>query len=259
MMILVYLESIGSWVRLALTNLGFSVRFLGRTLISFQDIYTRSFLLRQQIFQLGVLSFLIIIVAGWFVGMVLGLQGYNTLVRFGASEALGALVALSLLRELGPVLAAILFASRAGTAITSEIALMKTTDQLNALEVMGIDSMARIVAPRFFGGLISLPILTLIFNTAGILGAYGIGVFLVGLDKASFWTQMQSAVTWKEDVLNGIIKSIVFAGAVSWVAVYQGMQSTTTAEGIASATTRTVVIGSLIILALDFLLTAWMF
>ena len=253
------LASCGWWVKEQLASWGQSLRFLGLVLKSSRDTWSRLWLLRREIFQAGFLSCLIIMFSGWFVGMVLGLQGHCTLARFGASEALGALVALSLLRELGPVLAALLFASRAGTAMTSEIALMKATDQLDALEVMAVDPLSRVVAPKFWGGVVSLPLLVLIFNAAGILGAYFVGVVLVGLDSGGFWSQMQASVTWRFDVWNGTIKSVVFAVAVSWVAVYQGIQAQKTATGMASAITRTVVMSALVVLALDFLLTAWMF
>jgi phospholipid/cholesterol/gamma-HCH transport system permease protein len=254
-----FFEGLGFLSRRIFCDLGLTCRFFLSIICSSKETWLRLSLFRKELYQSGVLSLLIIVVSGWFVGMVLGLQGYNTLSRFGASDALGALVALSLLRELGPVLSALLFASRAGSSMTAEIALMKTTDQLNALEVMAIDPMARVVAPRFWAGSFALPMLTLIFNTAGLLGAYFVGVVLVGLDDGNFWSQMQSSVVWSDDVLNGMIKSIVFGIAVSWVSVYQGMRAQTTASGIASATTRTVVLSSLVVFALDFLLTAWMF
>jgi phospholipid/cholesterol/gamma-HCH transport system permease protein len=191
--------------------------------------------------------------------MVLGLQGYDTLVRYGSSEALGVLVALSLIRELGPVIAGLLFASRAGSAITAEIGLMKATEQLAAMEMMAVDPVARVIAPRFWAGVISMPILAALFSTMGVFGGYLVGVQMIGLDEGSFWSQMQAAVDFREDVLNGLIKSFVFGVAITWIAVFEGYDAPPTAEGVSGATTRTVVTSSLAILALDFVLTALMF
>jgi phospholipid/cholesterol/gamma-HCH transport system permease protein len=206
-----------------------------------------------------VLSLVIILVSGLFVGMVLGLQGYDTLVRYGSSEALGVLVALSLIRELGPVVAALLFASRAGSAITAEIGLMKATEQLAAMEMMAVDPIARVIAPRFWAGVISMPLLAALFSAMGILGGYIVGVKMIGVDEGSFWSQMQSAVDVWEDVLNGVIKSFVFGLAITWIAVFEGYDAPPTAEGVSRATTRTVVSSALAVLALDFMLTAFMF
>jgi phospholipid/cholesterol/gamma-HCH transport system permease protein len=191
--------------------------------------------------------------------MVLGLQGYDTLVRYGSSEALGVLVALSLVRELGPVVAALLFASRAGSAITAEIGLMKATEQLDAMEMMAVDPIARVVAPRFWGGVVSMPLLAALFSAMGIFGGYLVGVVLIGVDVGQFWSQMQSAVDLREDVVNGVIKSVVFGVAITWIAVFEGYDAPPTAEGVSRATTRTVVSSSLAVLALDFMLTAFMF
>ncbi|HKP65175.1 MAG TPA: lipid asymmetry maintenance ABC transporter permease subunit MlaE, partial [Casimicrobiaceae bacterium] len=213
----------------------------------------------REIYFSGVLSLVIIMVSGLFVGMVLALQGYEVLTRYGANESLGVLVALSLVRELGPVVAGLLFASRAGSAITAEIGLMKTTEQLSAMEMMAVDPLARVVAPRFFGGIISMPLLTALFSTLGVFGAYLVGVRLIGIDAGAFWGNMQSAVDFRRDVANGVIKSVVFGVAVSLIAVFEGYNARPTAEGVSTATTRTVVASSLSILALDFVLTVFMF
>jgi phospholipid/cholesterol/gamma-HCH transport system permease protein len=213
----------------------------------------------REIYFSGVLSLVIILVSGLFVGMVLALQGYEVLTRYGANESLGILVALSLVRELGPVVAGLLFASRAGSAITAEIGLMKTTEQLSAMEMMAVDPLARVVAPRFFGGIVSMPLLAALFSTLGVFGAYLVGVKLIGIDAGAFWGNMQAAVDFRYDVVNGVIKSIVFGIAVSLIAVFEGYNARPTAEGVSTATTRTVVASSLSILALDFVLTAFMF
>lgn len=215
-------------------------------------------LLLQQIYAEGVLSLLIIIVSSLFIGMVVALQGHHTLSKFGAAQELGPLVALSVLRELGPVVTALLFAGRAGSALTAEIALMKATDQLSSMEMMAVDPMQRVIAPRLWGGFISLPLLTLIFNVTAIYGAYLVGVKWLGLDAGAFWSNMQSSVDFRVDVVNGIIKSIVFGVVVTWIAVFQGFDAAPTSAGIANATTRTVVYSSLVVLGLDFVLTAMM-
>jgi len=240
-------------------RLGFACRFLWLTLRESGPSFRRFHLTIREIYFTGVLSLIIILVSGLFVGMVLGLQGYDTLVRYGSSEALGVLVSLSLVRELGPVVAGLLFASRAGSAITAEIGLMKATEQLSAMEMMAIDPIARVVAPRFWAGVISMPVLAALFSALGVFGGYLVGVQLIGVDEGSFWSQMQAAVDFREDILNGIIKSLVFGIAVSWIAVYEGYDAPPTAEGVSGATTRTVVTSSLAILALDFVLTALMF
>lgn len=212
-----------------------------------------------QLYSVGVLSLVIIVVSGLNVGMVLGLQMYNTLVDFGAEASLGPVVALSLLRELGPVVAALLFAGRAGSALTAEIGLMKATEQLSGMEMMAVDPIRRIVAPRFLAGIISMPLLATIFSAVGILGGYFVGVGLLGVDDGAFWSQMQAKVDWWEDVINGVIKSIAFGVVVTWIAVFEGYDAIPTTEGVSRATTRTVVYASLAVLGLDFVLTALMF
>ncbi len=216
-------------------------------------------LLIHQLFNVGVMSLIIIIVSGTFIGMVLALQGYTILVDFGAEASLGPMVALSLLRELGPVVAALLFAGRAGSALTAEIGLMKATEQLSSMEMMAVDPLRRVIAPRFWAGFISLPLLAAIFSMVGIFGAHLVGVDWLGVDSGTFWSVMQSSVEFEEDILNGIIKSIVFAFVVTWIAVYKGYSCEPTSEGISKATTSTVVQSSLLVLGLDFILTALMF
>ena len=240
-------------------RLGFSARFFLLVLRHSGPSFRRFHLTIREIYFAGVLSLVIILVSGLFVGMVLGLQGYDTLARYGSSEALGVLVALSLVRELGPVVAALLFASRAGSAITAEIGLMKATEQLDAMEMMAVDPIARVVAPRFWGGVISMPLLAALFSAMGVFGGYLVGVRLIGVDEGSFWSQMQAALDFREDIVNGVIKSFVFGVAIAWIAVFEGYDAPPTAEGVSRATTRTVVISSLAVLALDFVLTAMMF
>jgi phospholipid/cholesterol/gamma-HCH transport system permease protein len=257
--VLSYLENLGGRVTGAVHRLGFASRFLLLTLRSSGMCLRRFSLVVREIYFAGVLSLIIILVSGLFVGMVLGLQGYDTLVRYGSSSALGVLVALSLVRELGPVVAGLLFASRAGSAITAEIGLMKATEQLAAMEMMAVDPIARVIAPRFWAGVISMPLLAAMFSAMGVFGGYLVGVQLIGVDEGSFWSQMQAAVDFHEDILNGVIKSVVFGVAVTWIAVFEGYDAPPTAEGVSGATTRTVVTSSLTILALDFMLTAFMF
>tara|TARA_R110000803_G_scaffold136893_1_gene203883 strand:- start:45447 stop:46223 length:777 start_codon:yes stop_codon:yes gene_type:complete len=216
-------------------------------------------LLLNQLYSVGVLSLVIILVSGMFIGMVLALQGYTILVGYGAEASLGPMVALSLLRELGPVVAALLFAGRAGSALTAEIGLMKATEQLSSLEMMAVDPLRRVVAPRFWAGFISLPLLAAIFSAVGILGAHLVGVDWLGVDSGTFWSVMQAQVSFEKDILNGIIKSLVFAFVVTWIAVYKGYSCEPTSEGISRATTSTVVQSSLLVLGLDFVLTALMF
>ncbi|AKO30386.1 ABC transporter permease [[Haemophilus] ducreyi] len=215
-------------------------------------------LLIKQLYILGVQSLLIIILSGLFIGMVLALQGYVVLVDFAAESSLGTLISLSLLRELGPVVTALLFAGRAGSALTAEIALMKATEQLSSLEMMAVDPLRRVIAPRFWAGVISMPILAVIFTAIGIWGGSLVGVDWKGVDSGSFWSVMQHSVNG-QDLINGFIKSIIFAIAVVWIALFNGYDSTATSEGISQATTRTVVHASLIVLGLDFILTAMMF
>jgi phospholipid/cholesterol/gamma-HCH transport system permease protein len=212
----------------------------------------------REIYFAGVMSLVIIMVSGLFVGMVLGLQGFETLQKYGAEETMGVLVALSLVRELGPVVTALLFASRAGSAITAEIGLMKATEQLKAMDMMAIDPVARVVAPRFWAGVISMPILAALFSAMGIFGGYIVAVALVGIDPGVFWANMQSAVDFRYDILNGIIKSIAFGIAVSIIATFEGFDADPTAEGVSRATTRTVVTSALTVLAIDLILTAFM-
>jgi len=209
--------------------------------------------------RFGNRSLVIIVASGLAVGFVLALQMYYALVKYGAAESLGLVVNLSLVRELGPVVAGLLFASRAGSAITAEIGLMKATEQISAMEMMAVDPIARVVAPRFWGGVISMPLLAGLFSAMGIFGGYLVGVQLIGVDAGAFWSQMQAAVDWNKDILNGVIKSVVFGVAVTWIAVFEGYDAPPTAEGVSRATTRTVVTSSLAILALDFILTALMF
>tara|TARA_R110000868_G_scaffold8205_9_gene42850 strand:- start:27463 stop:28245 length:783 start_codon:yes stop_codon:yes gene_type:complete len=215
-------------------------------------------LLIQQLYSVGVLSLIIIIVSGGFIGMVVALQGYNTLVQFGATSELGPLLALSVVRELGPVVTGLLFAGRAGSALTAEIGLMKATEQLDSMEMIGVDPLWRVISPRFWAGVICMPLLAIIFIAVAILGGYVVGVDWLGVDSGTFWSSMQSSVSFHTDLLNGIIKSVVFGVVVSWIAVYQGFDCYPTAEGIGRATTRTVVYSSLAILGLDFVLTAMM-
>lgn len=253
------LRGLGGRVNNAIWRLGFASRFLVMILVYSGTAFRRFSLTIRQIYFSGVLSLIIILVSGLFVGMVLGLQGYDTLQRYGSAEALGILVALSLTRELGPVVAGLLFASRAGSAITAEIGLMKATEQLTAMEMMAVNPIARVVAPRFWAGVISMPILAAMFSAMGIFGGYLVGVVFIGVDEGSFWSQMQASVDFREDIVNGVIKSVVFGLAVSLIAVFEGYDADPTAEGVSGATTRTVVISSLAILGLDFILTAFMF
>src|SRR5882724_2570317 len=253
------LERLGSGVSSHVARLGFASRFLGYLVLHSGTALRRFRLTVAEIYFAGVLSLIIILVSGLFVGMVLALQCYETLQRFGASESLGVLVALSLVRELGPVMAGLLFASRAGSAITAEIGLMKTTEQLAAMEMMAVDPLARVIAPRFWGGVISMPLLAALFSAFGIFGGYLVGVRLIGIDDGAFWGQMKAGVEVWPDVTNGIIKSLVFGVAVSLIAVFEGYDAKPTAEGVSIATTRTVVMSSLAILALDFVMTVFMF
>jgi phospholipid/cholesterol/gamma-HCH transport system permease protein len=254
-----FFRAIGRHVNNGIWRLGYASRFL-LTLLAYSGLSFRRFQLTiKEVYFTGVLSLVVIMVSGLFVGMVLGLQGYNTLQRYGSSESLGVLVALSLVRELGPVVAGLLFASRAGSAVTAEIGLMKATEQLSAMEMMAVSPVARVVAPRFWGGVIAMPFLAALFSAMGVFGGYLIGVLLVGVDEGAFWSQMQSSVDFREDILNGVIKSVVFGILVSWIAVFEGYDSEPTAEGVSNATTRTVVTSSLVILFADFILTALMF
>jgi phospholipid/cholesterol/gamma-HCH transport system permease protein len=252
-------SDIGFAVRSKLTDMGYAARLFARLVSLAGASFKRFGLVRDQIHFLGNYSLLIITVSGLFVGFVLGLQGYYTLQRYGSSEALGLLVALSLVRELGPVVTALLFAGRAGTALTAEVGIMKRDEVLAYMEISAIDPIARILAPRFWGGVIAMPILAAVFSAVGIFGGYVVGVLMIGVDGGSFWSQMQGGVDVWRDVGNGIIKSIVFGVAVSFIALLQGYEAQPTPEGVSRATTRTVVMGSLAVLGLDFMLTAMMF
>ena len=253
------LRIVGRHVINGVWRLGYASRFflftLARSATSFRRFRGLTF---REIYFAGVLS-LIIIVSGLFVGMVLGLQGYETLQKYGSSEAVGTLVALSLTRELGPVVSALLFASRAGSAMTAEIGLMKATEQISAMEMMAVDPIARVIGPRFWGGVISMPLLAAIFSAMGVFGGYLIAVVVIGVDEGAFWSQMQSSVDFRQDIVNGVIKSVVFGVAVTAIALFEGYDAPPTAEGVSGATTRTVVTSSLAILGLDFVLTAFMF
>ena len=246
-------------MRSKLAELGFAARLFVKLFALTPSTLLRFGLVRDQIFFLGNYSLAIIAVSGLFVGFVLGLQGYYTLQRYGSSEALGLLVALSLVRELGPVITALLFAGRAGTALTAEIGLMKAGEQLSAMEMMAVDPIRRILAPRLWGGVIAMPLLAAVFSAVGIAGGWMVGVLMIGIDAGSFWSQMQGGVDVWRDVGNGVIKSVVFGVTVTFVALYQGFEAQPTPEGVSRATTRTVVVASLAVLGLDFLLTAWMF
>jgi len=250
---------LGAWAIEHVLGLGNAAMFLGETLVATPPALLRLRLVIHQVFSVGVLTLVIIVVSGVFVGMVLGLQGYNTLVDFGAESSLGLVVALSLTRELGPVLTALLFAGRAGSALTAEIGLMKTTEQLAAMQMMAVDPMQRVVAPRFIAGIISMPLLAAIFTAVGVLGGHLVGVGLLGVDSGVYWSSMQEGVDFYDDVMNGVIKSVVFGFVVVWIAVFQGYDATPTSEGVSRATTRTVVNSSLAVLGLDFVLTSLMF
>ena len=253
------LQQLGAATISSITGFGRAGLMLFGALIGKPDFRKGFPLLVKQLYVIGVLSLLIILVSGLFIGMVLALQGYTVLVKFGAEQMLGPLVALSLLRELGPVVAALLFAGRAGSALTAEIGLMKATEQISSLEMMAIDPLRRVVAPRFWAGLISMPLLTAIFVAVGIWGGSVVGVDWKGIDGGFFWSAMQNAVEWRTDLLNCLIKSLVFAITVTWIALFNGYDAVPTSEGISRATTETVVHSSLAVLGLDFVLTALMF
>lgn len=253
------LSRLGAATREWLAGWGAGARLALNMLARSAIVWQRPGLLRDQVHFLGNHSLAIVLVAGLFVGFVLGLQGYYTLQRYGSAEALGLLVALSLTRELGPVITALLFAGRAGTSLTAEIGLMRAGEQIAAMEMMAVDPVRRVLVPRFWGGVLAMPMLTAIFSAVGIGGAYLVGVRLIGVDAGAFWSQMQSGVDVWADVGNGMIKSMVFGLTVTFLALLQGYAAKPTPEGVARATTRTVVMGSLAVLGLDFILTAWMF
>jgi len=253
------ISALGRWVINRILRTGYAARLFLRVVLEGFRLLRRPGLVVKQIFFVGNYSFVIIAVSGLFVGFVLGLQGYYTLNRYGSEQALGLLVALSLVRELGPVVTALLFAGRAGTSLTAEIGLMKAGEQLTALEMMAVDPIATVLAPRMWAGVIAMPLLAAIFSAVGVLGGYVVGVLLIGVDPGAFWSQMQGGVDVWRDVGNGVIKSIVFGFAVTFIALFQGYEAKATPEGVSLATTRTVVYASLGVLGLDFLLTALMF
>ncbi|HWP12676.1 MAG TPA: lipid asymmetry maintenance ABC transporter permease subunit MlaE [Ramlibacter sp.] len=250
---------LGYATRRKLGDLGHGARLFVRLLSLFGASFRRFGLIRDQVHFLGNYSLAIIAVSGLFVGFVLGLQGYYTLQRYGASEALGLVVALSLVRELGPVVTALLFAGRAGTSLTAEIGLMKAGEQLSAMEMMAVDPVRRVLAPRFWGGVITMPLLAAVFSAVGVLGGWVVGVLLIGVDPGAFWGQMQGGVDVWRDVGNGVVKSFVFGVTVTFIALLEGFEAQPTPEGVSRATTRTVVVASLSVLGLDFILTAMMF
>ena len=253
------IQKIGAETLALLSRLGEATLFLMQVIVGIKSILLRPALLIRELYSVGVLSLLIIIFSAIFVGMVLSLLGYVTLVDFGAESSLGVLVSLSLIRELGPVLSALLFSGRAGSALTAEIGLMKATEQLASMEMMAVDPVHRIITPRFLAGFISLPILSLIFMALGIYAGYLVGSVWLGVDEGSFWSQMQSKVEFGHDIVNGVIKSLVFGFVVTWIAVFQGYSAVPTSEGVSRATTNSVVYSALAVLALDFVLTAIMF
>ena len=250
---------VGFSARRQLADLGQGARLFVRLLCTLFSSLKRFGLIRDQIHFLGNYSLAIIAVSGLFVGFVFGLQGYYTLQRYGSSEALGLLVTLSLVRELGPVVTALLFAGRAGTSLTAEIGLMKAGEQISVMEMMAVDPVLRILAPRFWAGVITMPVLAAVFSAMGIIGGWVVGVLMIGVDAGSFWSQIQGGVDVWKDVGNGVIKSVVFGFTVTFIALLQGFEAQPTPEGVASATTRTVVVASLSVLGLDFILTAMMF
>jgi len=254
-----WLQGVGEFWLSALERFGRAHLFLMRILLSLPSLVTRFGHVIKQLYASGVLTLSIILVSGLFVGMVLALQGYNTLVGFGAEESLGVVVALTLVRELGPVVTGLLFAGRAGSAMTAEIGLMKATEQLAGLEMMAVDPFKRVYAPRFLAGFIALPCLAAMFSAIGVIGGYLVGVEVLGVDSGAFFSQMQASVEFVDDVVNGLIKAVVFGFVVCWIAIFEGADCVPTSEGVSRATTRTVVSSSLAILGLDFVLTAVMF
>jgi phospholipid/cholesterol/gamma-HCH transport system permease protein len=256
---LTFFQSTGNKVRTSFEKIGRGTFFLGHAFTGLFGILLRPQLLMNQLYSIGVLTLLITVISGLFIGMVLGLQGFYILSDFGAEQTLGVMVAASLVRELGPVVSALLFAGRAGSSLTAEIGLMKATEQLSGMEMMAVDPVKRIIAPRFLAGFISMPLLAALFRMVGILGGEMVGVSLLGVDEGAFWSQMQASIDFYDDIVNGIIKSIVFGFVVTWIALFEGYDSIPTSEGVSRATTRTVVNSSLSVLGLDFILTALMF
>jgi phospholipid/cholesterol/gamma-HCH transport system permease protein len=243
----------------ALASIGRAHLLVLGMLLGLDEVVRRPQLLLAQVYNVGVLSIVIVVVSGLFVGMVLGLQGFYVLSQFGAEESLGVMVAASLVRELGPVVTALLVAGRAGSALTAEIGLMKATEQLAGLEMMAVNPVRRILVPRLLGGLVSMPLLAAMFSACGVIGGYFVGVGLLGVDDGAFWSQMQAKLDFRDDVVNGVIKSLVFGFVVTWIALFQGHDAVPTAEGVSRATTRSVVYSALAVLGLDFVLTALMF
>ena len=239
-------------------RLGRSFMFLLQVLQGVPTLVLRPWLVIQQLFSVGVLTIIIVVVAGAFVGMVLGLQGYNILVRFNSESSLGTMVGLSLVRELGPVVTALLFAGRAGSALTTELGLMKATEQFSDMEMMAVDPFKRILAPRFIAGFIAMPLLAAMFSAVGVVGGYIIGVGLLGVDAGAYWAQMQNSVDFHEDLMTGVWKSLAFGFAATWIALFEGYDSVPTSEGVGRATTQGVVNASLVVLGLNFILTAMM-
>lgn len=253
------IQHLGARTLYSFQRLGRASVFLVEVIAGSASLFMRPRLLIKQLYSVGVQTLIIIVVAGLFVGMVMALQSYYALIDFGAEDSVGVMVALSLLRELGPVITALLFAGRAGSALTAEIGLMKATEQLSGMEMMAVNPMQRVIAPRFVAGLFSMPLLATIFSAVGIFGAYMVAVELLGLDSGPFWSQPQDKVDLYLDIYNGIIKSVVFGFVATWIAVFEGYDCVPTSEGLGQATTRTVVHSSLAILFLDFVLTALMF
>lgn len=254
-----FLQNLGKSTRSSFTKLGRASFFLLQTVSGILSVLPRPRLLLNQLYSVGVLSFLIITISGLFVGMVLGLQGYYILSDFGAEATLGTMVAASLVRELGPVVSGLLFAGRAGSALTAEIGLMKATEQLSGMEMMAVDPIKRIISPRFLAGCLSMPLLAALFSAVGIIGGQLVGSGLLGVDEGAYWSQMQTSIDFRDDIINGIIKSIVFGAVTSWIALFEGYDAIPTSEGVSRATTRTVVNSAFSILGLDFILTALMF
>jgi len=254
-----WLERLGAWVRDYVESIGYGTRTFFTMLGVSPGLLRRPRLIVEQLHFIGNHSLLVISLSGLFVGMVLGLQGYYTLTKYGSEQAVGLLVALGLTRELGPVITALLFAGRAGTSLTAEIGLMKAGEQLSAMEMMAVNPIQRVLAPRFWAGVLAVPVLASIFTAVGIFGGYIVAVKLIGIDEGAFWSQMQGGVDVWKDVFNGFIKSVVFGIAITFIALYQGYEARPTPEDVAGATTRTVVISSLMIWWLDFMLTALMF
>lgn len=253
------LQAAGRWAITAVQKLGRANLFLAHVLAGTGAVLWRFRLLVSQIYNVGVLSILLVGISGIFVGMVLGLQGYYVLSSFGAEQTLGIMVAASLVRELGPVVTALLFSGRAGSALTAEIGLMKATEQLSGMEMMAVDPVHRVIAPRFLAGVFALPLLSALFNAVGVMGGFFVGVGLLGVDDGAFWSQMHSHIDFYDDVINGVIKSLVFGVVVTWIALFEGYDAIPTSEGVSRATTRSVVYSAFAILGWDFVLTALMF